>query len=96
MTIVLAVTAGLSGCRERTANTHVTLPNGRHTDALPAIPQPGEMVAQPLSPRAGTGHPQFVRLSTSETGIDFTNRVDPEHPMRRLYHSGFRIFKVPL
>ncbi len=86
---ILSVAVGLSGCRDRTATTQVTSPDNQHTNALPALPLPGETVAQPLAPRIGTGSPRFARLSAAETGIDFTNRVDPEHPMRRLYHSGF-------
>ena len=31
----------------------------------------------------------FRRLNSADTGIDFTNRADPNHPMSRLYHSGF-------
>ena len=89
LTILLAIAVGLTGCGERSASTHVAVTNRQHANALPALPRPGEMVAQPLAQRSAAGPTRFVRLSADETGIDFTNRVDPEHPMRRLYHSGF-------
>ena len=36
-----------------------------------------------------TGSTLFQNLSSSATGIDFTNPIDNDHPLRRLYISGF-------
>jgi enediyne biosynthesis protein E4 len=31
----------------------------------------------------------FTRTFPAETGVDFSNRIEPDHAMNRLYHSGF-------
>ncbi len=33
--------------------------------------------------------PLFERLPPSQTGVDFENRIEADHPMARVYHSGF-------
>ncbi len=32
---------------------------------------------------------RMVRLKPEQTGVSLTHRLDPDHPMNRLYHSGF-------
>ena len=40
------------------------------------------------APGASSATPRFERLSPESTGIDFMNRLEPAHPMNRLYVSG--------
>ncbi len=45
--------------------------------------------SRPLRPTTPTKGPRFQRLAPNETGVNFQNDLDPDHPMKRLYHSGF-------
>ena len=42
-----------------------------------------------LSAMSKGGTTLFTQLSSDETGVDFTNRLDLDHRLKRLYHSGF-------
>ena len=54
-----------------------------------------ETAFQPLMRTHKTGDPQdpstlrFTSLSPDETGVEFANRLDLEHPLKQLYESGF-------
>src|SRR6185503_3553924 len=39
-------------------------------------------------PTKPAGQTLFTRLDTTETGIDVTNKMNVDHPMSYLYHSG--------
>jgi hypothetical protein len=45
-----------------------------------------ELPRDPLPPQGDT---LFTRLPPSATGVEFQNRLVLDHPMDRLYHSGF-------
>ena len=52
---------------------------------------PGQFLLSPLKPSADLGGAdgKFVRLQPTETGLNFVNQLIPEHPLRRIYNSGF-------
>ena len=52
-------------------------------------PAPGTITQQALPKRASATGSLFRGLTAQETGIDFENPIDTNHPMKRLYHSGF-------
>jgi hypothetical protein len=60
--------------------------------AMPAInlaELPQGIVAKPLSPASkATGDTLFAELGPDKTGIDMLNKMDVNHPMNFLYHSG--------
>ncbi len=49
----------------------------------------GLMITPLPSRSAIAGSPLFTHLNASETGIAFQNNIDLNHPLKRLYHSGF-------
>jgi len=50
---------------------------------------PGSITQKALPKRLSTTGALFRPLTAEETGIDFENPIDTDHPMKRLYHSGF-------
>lgn len=48
---------------------------------------PGEIRQTPLEASPAGG--RFVRLSPSSSGLDFLNRLVLDHPLKRIYNSGF-------
>jgi enediyne biosynthesis protein E4 len=75
------------------------------TTVVPEKPQPPESLVSPvsfavnsddsellrkvplLSSSVATG--KFTRLDATLTGVDFTCHLDPEHPLRRIFYSGY-------
>ena len=80
ISMMLIVSSLVSGCQP-------TGPAPAETTSAPA--QPATVTPTVPSPKPTSSNSLFRRLPESETGIDFTNRADPNHPMSRLYHSGF-------
>ena len=56
--------------------------------ALPAV-EPGQIHGQPLRNSVASDAARFERLNPDQTGVDFANRIDTSHPLKRLYYSGF-------
>src|SRR5215203_5476768 len=50
---------------------------------------PKNLTSAPLRPASKpAGQTLFTRLDPTETGIDVTNKMNVDHPMSYLYHSG--------
>lgn len=45
--------------------------------------------ATPPSPSASDARTLFEEVAAASSGLDFTHRLDPNHPLAYLYHSGF-------
>ena len=57
--------------------------------AAHAAELPAGVKAEPLAARsAGTGKPLFTQLTPEQTGITTINKMNVDHPMSYLYHSG--------
>ncbi len=57
--------------------------------AAHAAELPAGVKAEPLAARsAGTGKPLFTQLAPEQTGITTINKMNVDHPMSYLYHSG--------
>ncbi|HLX59968.1 MAG TPA: FG-GAP-like repeat-containing protein [Planctomycetota bacterium] len=50
---------------------------------------PGSIHSVPLAAQEGSTGLMFEELSPAQTGIDFENKIDTNHPLKFLYHSGF-------
>ena len=51
---------------------------------------PGQIQSHPLGERISSDSEKlFTLLPPDRTGIQFTNSIDTNHPMKRLYHAGF-------
>ena len=50
---------------------------------------PGSIQSRPLAAQEGSTGTMFEELSPAQTGIDLINRIDTNHPLKFLYHSGF-------
>ncbi|MEZ6119086.1 MAG: VCBS repeat-containing protein [Pirellulaceae bacterium] len=71
----------LLGCRQE---------NSTVTTRTPETPDSADVDLIRIKPlRPGIASGKFQRLSPDQTKLDFVNRVYPNHPMKRLYHSGF-------
>ncbi|MCZ6792361.1 MAG: VCBS repeat-containing protein, partial [Planctomycetota bacterium] len=55
----------------------------------PAVSHPGSIVSEALSPRGDAGPTLFEKLPPERTGVDFSCRLDMDHPLRRINNSGF-------
>ena len=49
----------------------------------------GSIEAEALEPGVSSNATLFASLPSAATGIDFTHRLDLQHPLKRLYHGGF-------
>ena len=55
------------------------------------------ITTQPLQkPSAPQGKSLFTRLTPAECGIDFTNPLDTQHPLKRLYAGGYAVGGVAI
>lgn len=87
LVVLLAVTS--CGDESPTANA-----SGGSSGAAPAearaVPEPGSVtVLKTLEAGDPVGGPLFEALSAEATGIDFVNPIANDHPLSRLYISGF-------
>jgi hypothetical protein len=62
--------------------------SGEHTAAA-ARSQDATSGPTEESSATSPGRAMFTRTLPAETGVDFSNRIEPDHAMNRLYHSGF-------
>ncbi len=59
-------------------------------ETAPAAPAPGTVtILKRFEPNAPTEDTLFQAMEPSVTGVDFVNPIDNEHPLSRLYISGF-------
>ena len=56
---------------------------------LPGCRQGGKSVENASDQNEPTPSGRFTRMLPDETGVLFENQIDPDHPMNRLFHSGF-------
>lgn len=84
--ILWAWTALLAACGDRSTETPIS---GNPDEAV--------IVEKLPERKAGSGETSlFTKLSPSVTGITFQNDLDLDHPLKRLYHSGFACGGVAL
>ncbi len=66
-----------------------TSPSQSDSKAADEPKLPENVTARPLRPATTGGETMFTRLSPAETGVDFENRLNFDHPWRILYVHGF-------
>ena len=83
--VALVAASVLIGCGREPARP-APAPSG-----APQSPPPALLHESPLPVRAGATGRLFTRLDPAATGVNVISRVDKNHPLKRLYHSGFAI-----
>ena len=83
----LFISVALAGCNRSTTTRPVNgdadpTANATATDQI--VPKDGE-----ASVVSDIQRPLFEELAPSSSGVDFVQRLDPEHPLAYLYHSGY-------
>ena len=52
---------------------------------------PGTINSTPLAPMEGKDAPLFEKLDPASTGLTRAPKIDPKHPERRLYATGYSV-----
>lgn len=62
-------------------------PEAEPESEIAVVFSPGQISAQPLAARSSgsAGEKQFHLLTTGESGVDFVNRIETDHPLKHLY-----------
>ncbi len=86
MSIMAATAAMMSSCKQGAPET-------KNESSDPPAP-----VQTPLTAPEGDskGHTLFEKVASSDSGITFVNRLEKDHPMARLYFSGFACGSVAM
>jgi hypothetical protein len=77
--IMAATAAMMSSCKPESPEAHTGSP-------APPPPTQTQLLAPPA---ASGGSTLFEKIAGTESGINFVNRLEKDHPMARLYFSGF-------
>jgi hypothetical protein len=77
---VLAVLVGAWVVQKIILSERRLVPLSRPTEAI---------TSRPFAPENKFDNTLFERLSSAQTGIDFTSRIEEQHPNRYLYETGF-------
>ncbi|MGI9243560.1 MAG: FG-GAP repeat domain-containing protein, partial [Verrucomicrobiales bacterium] len=85
LAVVLALLVAACSERDHPANSEPASDPANGTAAQVAGPTRPEGV--PYAPRPEAGESLFIELGAAETGIDFTNPILEDHPLRYLYSS---------
>lgn len=91
---LLLISVGCSQRVDSTAPQEAPEPNTSHVasnlaESFAVEAELGEELRSvPLARRLESSG-KFTRLDASATGIDFVCRLDPEHPLRRIFYSGY-------
>lgn len=65
-------------------------PKKEEENTTPAAIGPGSITSISLNPSDSRGDPAlFSEIPPSASGLEFTHRLDLNHPLKRLYHGGF-------
>jgi len=98
---LLLISALLVGCNRSPASSSGDGAGASQTSAVasgvteqgsngsPASSSPVPIISTPFASRSTGGDTLFTLLSDQQSGVEFANPLDIEHPRKRLYSSGF-------
>ncbi len=88
--IALLLLAHALGCSSRAEyDSKPTAEAAQSASVRFAVKQPPDGSLSQVPHATGIAGSSFQRLDPAETGVDFTCHLDTEHPLRRIYYSGY-------